>query len=211
MLSFVRFLPFWFSPLSQLHLCLAFGKCVRWLSQRDQCVPSALYAFQHVPLLLPLDFGVLAVCVCGALTFGLSDCVYLAHMLDFGSVNLQRSPSHSLDFVSPRKNGASSCRCVSILPICGCGRPLRCPFHSPLKDFDDTLGFPGEGPKHNNNKWSITTANIGSLRQNKHWKTWPSSVCCLQETRIGKTTFVILRFLFVIWAKSCFRVNYSLG
>ena len=50
-------------------------------------------------------------------------------------------------------------------------------------EFDHTLGFPGEGPG-NMTLWS---ANIGSFRTNAGWKSWSADVCCLQETRIGKT------------------------
>ena len=51
--------------------------------------------------------------------------------------------------------------------------------------FDSTLGFPGEGPVDTHH-WTLTTANIGSLKQNKYWKTWNSDIACLQETRVGK-------------------------
>ena len=50
-------------------------------------------------------------------------------------------------------------------------------------EFDHTLGFPGEGPE-NMTLWS---ANIGSFRTNTGWKAWSADICCLQETRIGKT------------------------
>ena len=50
--------------------------------------------------------------------------------------------------------------------------------------FDQTCGFPGEGP------WEDDTifhsANIGSIQSNHEWKTWQSHITCLQETRIGK-------------------------
>lgn len=50
-------------------------------------------------------------------------------------------------------------------------------------EFDATLGFPGEGPIPP--VWTISTANIGSLKTNPSWKYEASSVQCLQETRIG--------------------------
>ena len=53
--------------------------------------------------------------------------------------------------------------------------------------FDDTLGFPGEGPSAVLPEcMTFLSANIGSFRTNGSWKTWNADVCCLQETRIGK-------------------------
>ena len=53
------------------------------------------------------------------------------------------------------------------------------------QSFDATLGFPGEGPPPSQ-RWSIFSANIGSLKTAVSWKTWDSAITCMQETRIGK-------------------------
>lgn len=54
-------------------------------------------------------------------------------------------------------------------------------------DFDQTIGFPGEGPESNSRPlWSLCTANIGSLKTSHVWKSNEDSLWCLQETQIGK-------------------------
>ena len=57
--------------------------------------------------------------------------------------------------------------------------------HWPWRDFDSTLGFPGEGPIEPMN-WSLLSYNVGSLNTNVEWKTVNDNVVCLQETRIGR-------------------------
>ena len=51
-------------------------------------------------------------------------------------------------------------------------------------EFDHLLGFPGEGPDIPT-EWTISSANIGSLKSNVSWKHSLDSVQCVQETRIG--------------------------
>ena len=51
-------------------------------------------------------------------------------------------------------------------------------------EFDHLLGFPGEGPDIPT-EWTISSANIGSLKSNISWKHSLDTVQCLQETRIG--------------------------
>ena len=50
--------------------------------------------------------------------------------------------------------------------------------------FDQTCGFPGEGPVSEN--MNFISCNVGSVHSNHDWKTWSTHVLCLQETRIGK-------------------------
>ena len=66
-----------------------------------------------------------------------------------------------------------------------CGFPMN---------FDSTCGFPGEGPMKPPNCsvgacWSISTANIGSLKTSSFWQTNEDVIYCLQETRIGRNNF----------------------
>lgn len=58
-------------------------------------------------------------------------------------------------------------------------------FSRHFRDFDATLGFPGEGPQADTS-WKLICANIGSLNTNVHWRSWQAQTICLQETRIGK-------------------------
>ena len=51
-------------------------------------------------------------------------------------------------------------------------------------EFDHLLGFPGEGPDIPT-EWTISSANIGSLKSNISWKHSLATGQCLQETRIG--------------------------
>ena len=53
------------------------------------------------------------------------------------------------------------------------------------REFDSTLGFPGEGPDPPT-RMKCVSSNIGSLQTNPSWKTWDADVICLQETRVGK-------------------------
>ena len=53
-----------------------------------------------------------------------------------------------------------------------------------VRDFDSSLGFPGEGPC-SSNLWTLSSSNIGSLKTNLGWKHSVDNVQCLQETRIG--------------------------
>ena len=52
-------------------------------------------------------------------------------------------------------------------------------------EFDQTLGYPGEGPVAKKN-FSIITANVGTFMNHTAWRTWGDSAICLQETRIGR-------------------------
>lgn len=61
-------------------------------------------------------------------------------------------------------------------------------------NFDSTCGFPGEGPTKNHfilpqNRWSLSTANIGSLKTSSFWQSDEDNIYCLQETRIGKNNY----------------------
>ena len=50
--------------------------------------------------------------------------------------------------------------------------------------FDDSLGFPGEGPGPTGHATlSVVTANIGSLKKNNFWSTCGDDIICIQETR----------------------------
>lgn len=60
--------------------------------------------------------------------------------------------------------------------------------------FDQTLVFPGEGPT--SNRMSLVTANIGSVRTNTDWQSWPDDIICLQETRVGKNNVRSTSFQF---------------
>lgn len=60
--------------------------------------------------------------------------------------------------------------------------------------FDQTLVFPGEGPT--SNRMSLVTANIGPVRTNTDWQSWPDDIICLQETRIGKNNVRSTSFQF---------------
>ena len=62
------------------------------------------------------------------------------------------------------------------------------------KEFDALKGFPGEGPDPPNSQscsphWSLSTANIGSLKTSTFWQSNFDTVYCLQETRIGRNNF----------------------
>ena len=50
--------------------------------------------------------------------------------------------------------------------------------------FDQTLGYPGEGPLPS--RMILTSNNVGSLQTNTDWSAWDSHITCLQETRVGK-------------------------
>ena len=61
-------------------------------------------------------------------------------------------------------------------------------------EFDSLLGFPGESPNNPNNLprdtcWSLSTANVGSLKTSSFWQSDEDVVYCLQETRIGRNNF----------------------
>ena len=49
-------------------------------------------------------------------------------------------------------------------------------------DFDQTLGFPGEGPK-----WSVISANVDSFQTNFNCLQWDADVFMLQEARIAES------------------------
>ena len=71
-------------------------------------------------------------------------------------------------------------------PYCAlkdCSRPKH-----RILQFDATKGYPGEGPFPKTNM-TLVTANVGSFQQNHSWKTWNSTITCLQETRIGRNNF----------------------
>ena len=75
-----------------------------------------------------------------------------------------------------------------------------------LKDFDSTLGFPGEGPQQNEtNKMVFLSANIGSINTNNTWKAITADVYCLQETRIGKNNEKQTAFQIKGFGKQLFR------
>ena len=66
------------------------------------------------------------------------------------------------------------------LPVC-----LQC--HFGASSFDQTCGYPGEGPHPHD--MVLHSANIGSIQTNTEWKSWSSHITCLQETRIGRNNF----------------------
>ena len=54
--------------------------------------------------------------------------------------------------------------------------------------FDQTLGFPGEGPAPTLcSNWSCLTANIDSIATHPHVYEWDDSLILLQETRVAET------------------------
>lgn len=77
--------------------------------------------------------------------------------------------------------------CEKRCTLCACSfRSSHARFGS-LFDFDQTIGYPGEGPTfHKGALWSLCTANVGSLKTSHVWKSNDDSLWCLQETRIGK-------------------------
>ena len=68
------------------------------------------------------------------------------------------------------------------------------PFGGFPREFDALKGFPGEGPGSHTPwidppLWSLSTANIGSLKTSTFWQSDFDTVYCLQETRIGRNNF----------------------
>ena len=51
--------------------------------------------------------------------------------------------------------------------------------------FDQTLGFPGEGPK-----WSVVSANVDSFLTNVNYLHWDADAFMLQEARVAESNIV---------------------
>ena len=58
----------------------------------------------------------------------------------------------------------------------------------PWRDFDSTLGYPGEGPASQNPKtWRCVSANVDSLHSNNMPFKWQADLVAIQESRIAPT------------------------
>ena len=165
------------------------------------CAFSSRWLFQRKPVAAYAHFGfgfwtfLWRSCVC--VVFGLS-CGVPWCQIGILSMQLQRCIVILTFYLSDKKVLCSWAPHVCILQSCpgfAIDRDFQqhdlvflptCELSHSFQDFDSTLGYPGEGPPQANSLWTLTTANIGSLKQNKHWKSWTTDVACLQETRIGK-------------------------
>lgn len=69
--------------------------------------------------------------------------------------------------------------------------------HGFPREFDHTLGFPGEGPPPDSlpkvSRWSLSTLNVGSLKTSTFWQSSEDDVYCLQETRVGRNNHRTMR------------------
>lgn len=59
------------------------------------------------------------------------------------------------------------------------------------RNFDSTLGYPGEGPgtEPKNQQWKCISANIDSIQSNIDFLNWDHDICFLQETRLSNLNF----------------------
>lgn len=59
------------------------------------------------------------------------------------------------------------------------------------RNFDSTLGYPGEGPgtEPENHQWKCISANIDSIQSNIDFLNWNHDICLLQETRLSNLNF----------------------
>ena len=77
-----------------------------------------------------------------------------------------------------------------MLPACPIVRPVGPKQIGWPRVFDDSLGFPGEGPLDvHRSSWSLSTVNVGSLKSSTFWKSNSDVITCVQETRVGRNNF----------------------
>ncbi len=72
---------------------------------------------------------------------------------------------------------------------CSIPKSNRNCFHFACRDFDATLGFPGEGPNNHSfeGQWSCVSANIDSIVTHPHVFNWEDNLILLQETRVAES------------------------